>query len=183
MAAFINAVSGGAGGIQSKGDASGALNIQTAGTTAIAIDASQNVTFTNAPTSATIKSAAVNTPTVFQDSAGTQVGTLCRAWVNFNGVTTATIRASFNVSSVTRNATGDYTINFATAFSDTNYVAVMPIMNSTSAAGINRVAGIATSDQVTPALYTTTQLNVTTGKASNATGFGDNPVVLVAVFR
>ena len=45
MAAFINAVSGGAGGIQSKGDASGALNIQTAGTTAIAIDASQNVTF------------------------------------------------------------------------------------------------------------------------------------------
>jgi hypothetical protein len=45
MASTINAISGGAGGLQSKGDASGALNIQTASTTAIAIDASQNVTF------------------------------------------------------------------------------------------------------------------------------------------
>ena len=45
----------------------------------------------------------------------------CRAWVNFNGVTTATIRASGNVSSVTRNAQGDYTINFATAMPDTSY--------------------------------------------------------------
>ena len=44
-----------------------------------------------------------------------------KAWVNFNGVTTATIRASYNVSSVTRNGTGDYTVNFATALSDANY--------------------------------------------------------------
>ena len=124
MAAIINAVSGGAGGLQSKGDASGALNIQTASTTAIAIDASQNVTFTNAPTSATIKSAAVNTPTVFQDSAGTQVGTLCRAWVNFDG-TTGTIKAAFNVSSITKNGTGDYTANFTNAMTDVNYVSTV----------------------------------------------------------
>jgi hypothetical protein len=46
----------------------------------------------------------------------------CRAWVNFNGTTSpATIRASGNVSSVTRNATGDYTINFATALPDGDY--------------------------------------------------------------
>jgi hypothetical protein len=45
MASTINAISGGAGGLTSKGDASGALNIQTAGTTAIAISSSQNVTF------------------------------------------------------------------------------------------------------------------------------------------
>ena len=44
-----------------------------------------------------------------------------RAWVNFNGVTTASIRASYNVSSVTRNGTGDYTVNFTTAFSNANY--------------------------------------------------------------
>jgi len=44
-----------------------------------------------------------------------------KAWVNFNGVTTVTIRASFNVSSVTRNGTGDYTVNFTTAFADANY--------------------------------------------------------------
>ena len=44
-----------------------------------------------------------------------------KAWVNFNGVTTATVRSSFNVSSVTRNGTGDYTVNFTTAMSDANY--------------------------------------------------------------
>jgi hypothetical protein len=44
-----------------------------------------------------------------------------KAWVNFNGVTTASIRASYNVSSVTRNSTGNYTINFTNAFSDANY--------------------------------------------------------------
>ena len=50
------------------------------------------------------------------------VTTNALAWVNFNGVTTATIRASYNVSSVTRNGTGDYTVNFATALADANYV-------------------------------------------------------------
>ena len=47
----------------------------------------------------------------------------CRAWVNFDGVTTATIRASGNVSSVTRNGAGDYTVNFTTALPDANYSA------------------------------------------------------------
>lgn len=48
-----------------------------------------------------------------------------RAWVNFNGVTTATIRASYNVSSVTRNGTGDYTVNFTNALADANYSAAI----------------------------------------------------------
>jgi hypothetical protein len=47
-----------------------------------------------------------------------------RAWVNFNGTGTVAIRASGNVSSVTDNGTGDYTVNFATAMSDSNYVGV-----------------------------------------------------------
>ena len=45
----------------------------------------------------------------------------CRAWVNFNGTGTVAIRASGNVSSITDNGTGDYTINFTTAIPDTNY--------------------------------------------------------------
>jgi hypothetical protein len=45
----------------------------------------------------------------------------CRAWVNFNGTGTVAIRASGNVSSITDNATGDYTVNFATAMPDANY--------------------------------------------------------------
>jgi hypothetical protein len=45
----------------------------------------------------------------------------CRAWVNFDGVTGPTTRGSGNVSSVTRTATGKYTINFTTAMPDANY--------------------------------------------------------------
>jgi hypothetical protein len=49
-----------------------------------------------------------------------------KAWVNFNGTGTAstnqTIRASFNVSSVFKNGTGQYTINFTNALADANYV-------------------------------------------------------------
>jgi len=45
----------------------------------------------------------------------------CRAWVNFNGTGTVAIRASGNVSSITNNGTGDYTVNFTTAMPDANY--------------------------------------------------------------
>jgi len=46
---------------------------------------------------------------------------IAKAWVNYNGITTTTIRSSFNVSSVTFVATGRYTVNFTTAMSDANY--------------------------------------------------------------
>lgn len=45
----------------------------------------------------------------------------CRAWVNFNGSGTVAIRASGNVSSITDNGVGDYTVNFTTAMPDANY--------------------------------------------------------------
>jgi hypothetical protein len=45
----------------------------------------------------------------------------CRAWVNFDGTGTVSIRASGNVSSITDNGTADYTVNFATAMPDANY--------------------------------------------------------------
>ena len=45
----------------------------------------------------------------------------CRAWVNFNGTGTPAIRASGNVTSITDNGTGDYTVNFTTAMPDVNY--------------------------------------------------------------
>jgi hypothetical protein len=49
---------------------------------------------------------------------------IAKAWVNFNGVGTPAIRASFNVSSITDNGTGDYTLNFTTAMPDANYSVV-----------------------------------------------------------
>jgi len=48
----------------------------------------------------------------------------CRAWVNFNGTGTVAIRASGNVTSITDNGTGDYTVNFTAALADANYSAV-----------------------------------------------------------
>jgi hypothetical protein len=45
----------------------------------------------------------------------------CRAWVNFNGTGTVAIRAAGNVTSITDNGTGDYTVNFTTAMPDANY--------------------------------------------------------------
>ena len=44
-----------------------------------------------------------------------------KAWVNFNGTGTVAIRRAFNVSSITDNGTGDYTINFTNAMVDANY--------------------------------------------------------------
>lgn len=52
---------------------------------------------------------------------------LCKAWVNFNGTATTTanfIRGSFNVSSITDNGTGQYTINFTQAMPDVNYTTI-----------------------------------------------------------
>ena len=73
----------------------------------------------------TVQSSTAATAPVFKDGNGTQIGTLCRAWVNFNGTGTVAIRASFNVSSITDNGTGDYTVNFTTAMPDANYSAVV----------------------------------------------------------
>ena len=54
---------------------------------------------------------------------GTAPSYLCRAWVNFNGTGTVAIRGSGNVSSITDNGTGNYTVNFTTAMPDANYSA------------------------------------------------------------
>jgi hypothetical protein len=56
-------------------------------------------------------------------SAATAYG--CRAWVNFNGTGTPAIRGSGNVSSITDNGTGDYTVNFTTAMPNVNYAPVI----------------------------------------------------------
>jgi hypothetical protein len=49
----------------------------------------------------------------------------CRAWVNFNGTGTVAIRASGNVSSITDNGVGNYTLNFTTAMPNANYAALL----------------------------------------------------------
>jgi hypothetical protein len=57
----------------------------------------------------------------------------CRAWVNFNGTGTVAIRASGNVSSITDNGAGDYTVNFTTAMPDVNYCYTMAVEDASIA--------------------------------------------------
>jgi hypothetical protein len=65
-----------------------------------------------------------------------------KAWVNFNGTGTVAIRASYNVTSVTDNGTGEYTINFTNAMSSTDYSVVAS--QSYSGTNVNRSAGAIT---------------------------------------
>jgi hypothetical protein len=104
-------------------------------------------------------------------------GMLCRAWVNFNGTDTVAIRASFNVSSITDNNTGDYTVNFTTALADANYSVVAsgaPTATPTSAQRWPAAVGTLSTGSVkilTPADGTT------------AATLGDFALVNVTIFR
>jgi len=95
-------------------------NISTVG-----MAASGNVSGNNMSTSSSgsYKSSVALTPPTFKDVNNVEIGTLCRAWINFNGQTGVTI-ASFNVSSLTRTGTGVYTIVFTNNLTDVNYVVV-----------------------------------------------------------
>lgn len=53
-----------------------------------------------------------------------------KAWVNFNGTGAVAIRGSYNVTSITDNGTGDYTVNFTSALADANYAAVATTQRS-----------------------------------------------------
>jgi len=84
------------------------------------------------PTTAYLTSAGdVNKQIIVNSAAdGVAIGTgginqarIIKAWCNFDGDGTVSIRGSYNVSSVTDNGTGDYTVNFSTAMSDTNFAA------------------------------------------------------------
>jgi len=117
---------------------------------------------------ATVKSNS-SSPPAFQNSSGTQIGTLCRAWVNFNGTGTVAINAQFNVSSITDNGTGDYTVNFSNAMSDANY----------SATGTAHFAG--NNITVQPFTYAASSVRIYT-MFYNGT-LGDSSFVNVAIFR
>lgn len=71
----------------------------------------------------------LNTPAPFPNQAGAAPFFGVRAWVNFNGTGTVAIRASGNVSSITDNGVGDYTVNFTTPMPDANY-AVLGVPDS-----------------------------------------------------
>ena len=101
----------------------------------------------------------------------------CRAWVNFNGSGTVSIRASGNVSSITDNGAGDYTVNFTTAMPDANY-AVMGTAQISSFAGTGYLGYSVSISSTSP---TTSAVRVLT--SSYAAGVYDASIVNVAIFR
>ena len=70
---------------------------------------------------ANIQSLTTSTLPVVKNSAGTEVGRYVRAFVRFDGRNTPSINSSFNVSSITDHAQGDFSIVFDNAFSDADY--------------------------------------------------------------
>ena len=125
-----------------------------------------------------IKNGVASTPPTIQDSAGTTIGTFCRAWVNFNGTGTVAIRASFNVSSITDRGTGTYTVNMSTALPDANYSVV--ITGQATSTTDNGVAYI--SNETVDNTLTTTSFPIRTG-IENAFGPVDLPIICCSVFR
>ena len=112
----------------------------------------------------------------------TEQGQLCKAWVNFNGTSTVAIRASYNVSSITDNGTGDYTVNFTSALADANYASNVSIGapgTGGTALNINTI----TSGSGTESAPTTTAFRFSCMYGFSFGNMVDTKFVSVAIFR
>jgi hypothetical protein len=149
------------------------ITVPAADTTMVGTDSTQtlsNKTFSGAQTFGTASLA---------EPSGSAPLYMCRAWVNFNGTGTVAIRASGNVSSITDNGTGDYTVNFTSAMTDTNYCVVLPSMMT--GGNTSQYFGVSTPSNNSYATKTTSAVRVAVYNTliSNQDVFDAN----VAVFR
>jgi hypothetical protein len=99
-----------------------------------------------------------------------------KAWVNFNGTLSGTItpRASFNVVNITKNATGDYTLNFTTSMTNTNYAI------SASAARNNAGDVMICGPKGNASTYSASAVRIQT--QTDGGTFEDSPIVGISVF-
>ena len=140
-------------------------------------------TATQTLTNKTLTSPTLTTPNIDSAQFATVSGTApiypCRAWVNFNGTGTVAIRASGNVSSITDNGTGDYTVNFTTALTDANYAPTMMCGFDTDSGSPNGHLAEISRD----AAPTTTALRIDTMSTGGGITQRDMARVNVAIFR
>jgi len=131
-------------------------------------------------TGMTISSPTLTTPNINSAQVATVSGTaplyMARAWVNFNGTGTVAIRASGNVTSITDNGTGDYTVNFTTAMSDANYSGLATCRRAT----IYKVYGNAT---LLPTSASAAQVCTGVEDTYSGESMHDSEWVSVAIFR
>ena len=86
------------------------------------VTAATTGTFSSTPADGSITYAKLSTSTTEADNVASRTA---KAWVNFNGTGTVAINNDFNVSSITDNSTGNFTVNFTTAMADANYATVI----------------------------------------------------------
>lgn len=124
----------------------------------------------------------VNTIQNVAGSGDPAINGAAKAWVNFNGTGTVAIRASFNVSSITDHGTGEYTVNFTNALTDTNYSV------SCGFAGVNGLNGIVfyPATKYVGVQYDSTYVSTSSIRCLLCTGGGaatDGAYLNVSVFR
>lgn len=105
--------------------------------------------------------------------ADTVISGTAKAWVNFNGTGTVAIREQFNVSSITDNGTGQYSVNFLSAMPNTNYsVTSSGAVTTTFSTSDGQFANVVTD-------FATGSFRVRTLNSSTTV---DNAIVCVSVF-
>ena len=131
----------------------------------------------DAPLSLT--SPTLTTPNIDSAQIPTVSGTaplyMARAWVNFNGTGTVAIRGSGNVTSITDNGTGDYTVNFTTAMPDANYS--MP-----SSSMVSSTMSVASPYILSATPFTTTTARIEVRNTTNGANL-DGLFVCLGFFR
>lgn len=155
MAITINAST--SSGLQLASDTSGVVTFQSNGTNTASITTGGNLQFNSG-----------------YGSVATAYG--CRAWVNFNGTGTIAIRASGNVTSLTDNGTGDYTVNFTNAQPDVNFSVVASTGLTTLAGATGNGRGINVGSAATTSIRTSTFVTSTTTQT-------DFDYITLAIFR
>ena len=98
-----------------------------------------------------------------------------KAWINYKGTATRGINGSFNVSSVTFNSTGNYTINFTTAMPNANYACTSSAETSLSLSNFADLTGVVSGGM------TTSSVNVICINSTDGAAYRDAQAMMVAI--
>jgi hypothetical protein len=174
MAVTINAST--TTGLVQSADTSGTIELQNNGTTRLTVNSSGATIPTATITTGTITT--LNAPSGVLATQNGMTG-IAKAWVNFNGTGTVAIRASMNVSSITDEGTGQYTINMTTSMPNTNY-AIVASCGAPGNAKMSAEINVVGDAPVTDSPPTVSSFRILTTRYDSANT--DSKYVSVAVF-